>query len=170
MKTLKKFFAVSVAAAVILLAFSGCTGNREANIDKYEVDSANVITTELGITPKLPSDASDAKYYVIDTVAQINYTADGESYVFRAQKVDGVDVSGIEAGDKQLKDTFDLVENSESATISFYEVKSGGLLAGWSIGGTSYSLFNSSASATDELSYATFADVADTLAGENAPA
>lgn len=165
----KKIVAVLLSACTLTLVLAGCSASKKI-IDTQsnkETDMAT-ITETLGLDLKVPDDAVNVKYFLTsgDSIAVAEYESGDSAFVFNAQAMANVDVSGIDSSEKEVLNSFDLSVEDVTSTISIYDVKSGGLLAEWSINGVSFSLYQKDAS-SDPDSQLMFADSADIMAKAN---
>lgn len=106
----------------------------------------------LGIAIDAPQNAEDVSYAIIsDTVAQVEFTLDGNGYTYRAAKGEG-DISGVSGlfNVGTLNANWEFEGKGVSAVVKTAET--GGRLATWEEAGISYSLWTESAVSDDVIS------------------
>lgn len=118
-----------------------------------EVAGSEDFESALGfvITPYYSSES--ATYSIIDnTIAQVEFVLDGETYTYRAAKTTD-DISGVYASFDPLPQSLDLQGPNISLSVLVRTIDGGasGALAEWDYDGVKYSLYTDSSTDYDEM-------------------
>lgn len=143
MKTKNLLFVSFLLLAAIALPLSGCTKQAEKSEELpnpiVQMASLADIQTALGFTfEALPENITDVTYTTIaDTTAQVDFTADGQTYNVRKAKNTNQDISGVYlkfANSQTIKDA-----NGNAVLYQYNDGAEG--LATWSNTDFSYSVY-----------------------------
>ena len=160
-KTWKLYGAVMAAVLFAALQSAGCTQKQNAGAETAYSETEDSSQTEtaanqpnpmvpvadenafepLGVHMVLPAQAEDPAFFILNgEVAEIQFTADGVSYSFRAYNT-AEDFAGIfeRFTDHVLETSYE--SGDMSATAKIRTTESGGRLASWNWDETNYTLY-----------------------------
>ncbi len=146
-------FTTILLSVILLCLFTGCTSVAKVGMSNpmVQVDSP-VAFSELNINIDAPENATDITYFIVDSIAQIDFIIDGKCYTLRAAFTKD-DISGVtQTLDKEV---YDIIEDKPyplSAALKTIDGGKAGALATWFYEDCQLSLWTSNSVEVEPMS------------------